>query len=319
MKKSFKSYVQKLTPLRLRSLVVLACFIFLATTTVFASGDKGSKFGGVQIGAITYSYRSLPDQSLQAVLNYILESGLSSVELMGDVAERYAGLPQTKDPEVIRQWRTTVSMDKFKEIKKMFNSKGVKIHILKLGDKGWSDEEIDYAFKACKAVGAVGISMEISEAAAIRMQPFAKKHKRYVIFHNHGQPGDPNFSFDKILALGNKLMLNFDAGHYFGATGIPPMQLIERLHDRIVSIHIKDKTGPKAADPNKNQPFGKGETPVVEILQLIQKNKWPITCDIELEYTVPKESDAVKEVVKCVAYCKLALLPNLLNVPYLIK
>jgi len=41
---------------------------------------------------------------------------------------------------------------------------------------------------------------------------------------------------------------------------------------------------------------------------MVQKNKWPITCDIELEYTIPDGSDAVKEVVKCVAYCKAALL-----------
>jgi sugar phosphate isomerase/epimerase len=270
-------------------------------------GNKGSRYGGVQIGAITYSYRSMPDQSLNAYLNYIVQSGLSSVELMGNIAEQYAGIPQTKDAEAIRQWRTTVSMEKYKEIKKMFKAKGIKINILKLGDKGWSAAEIDYAFKACKAVGAVGISMEISEEAAKRMQPFAEKHDLFVIFHNHGQPGDPNFSFDKVLALGSKLMLNFDAGHYFGATGLHPNGLIERLHDRIVSVHLKDKTGPKAAEPNKNQPFGKGETPVVEMLQLIQKRGWPINCDIELEYTVPAESDAVKEVVKCVAYCKAAL------------
>jgi len=249
----------------------------------------------------------MPDQSLNAVLNYVVKSGLSSVELMGDVAERFAGIPASKDPVAIRQWRTTVSMDKFKEIKKLFKSKGVKINILKLGDKSWSDAEIDYAFNACKSVGAVGLTMEISEEAAKRMEPFAEKHKLYVIFHNHGQPGDPNFSFDKVLALGSMLRLNLDAGHYFGATGLNPCKLIERLHDRIISIHVKDKTGPKAADPNKNQSFGKGETPVVEMLQLIQKNKWPITCDIELEYTVPAESDAVKEVVKCVAYCKAAL------------
>ena len=105
-------------------------------------------------------------------------------------------------------------------------------------------------------------------------------------------------------------MLNLDAGHYFGATGVDPTILIDRLHNRIVSIHIKDKTGPKAADPNKNQPFGKGDTPVVEILQLIQKKGWPITCDIELEYPVPEGSDAVKEVTKCLAYCKAALLPK---------
>ncbi len=281
--------------------------IFSSTTAV---GKQSSKFSGVQIGSITYSYRSMADQSLDAVLNYIVQSGLSSVELMGDVAERFAGIPQTKDAEAIRQWRTTVSMDKFREIRKKFKSKGVQIHILKLGDKSWSDEEINYAFNACKAVGAVGISMEISEDAAKRMQPFGEKHNLFVIFHNHGQPGDPNFSFDKVLAMGSKLMLNFDAGHYFGATGVNPALLIQRLHSRIISIHIKDKTGPKASDPNKNQAWGKGETPVSEILQLIQKNNWPIFCDIELEYTIPAGSDAVSEVGKCVDFCRAILVPK---------
>ena len=306
-----KKHFQKSSCSVIRTLTTLAFATLLFTSAGPAFGENGSKFGGVQIGAITYSYRSMPDQSLNAVLNYILQSGLSSVELMGDVVERYAGIPQnTKDLEAIRQWRTTVSMDKFIEIRKMFNSKGVKIHILKLGDRKWSDAEIDYAFNACKTLGAVGISMEISEEAAKRMEPFAEKHNLYVIFHNHGQPKDPNFSFDKPLSYGPKLMLNFDAGHYFGATGIHPNVLIERLHDRIVSIHLKDKTGPKATDPDKNQPFGKGETPVAEILRLVQKKGWPITCDIELEYNVPEGSDAVKEVVKCVEYCRAALLPQ---------
>ena len=310
MKKIIKSCLRRLSLVSLQSLGFLILVSILVQTQTSVAGNKGSKFGGVQIGAITYSYRSMPDQSLNAYLNYIVQSGLSSVELMGNIAEQYAGIPQTKDVVAIRQWRSSVSMDKYKEIKKLFKSKGIKINILKLGDKSWSDAEIDYAFNACKAVGAVGISMEISEDAAKRMQPFAEKHNLYVIFHNHSQPGDPNFSFDRVLALGSKLMLNFDAGHYFGATGLHPNGLIERLHNRIVSVHIKDKTGPKAADPNKNQPFGKGETPVIEMLQLIQKKGWPITCDIELEYTVPAESDAVKEVVKCVAYCKAALVKN---------
>jgi sugar phosphate isomerase/epimerase len=288
-------------------IILVASFILPSTTS--AASKKGSKFGGVQIGTITYSYRSMPDQSLTGMLNYALQSGLSSVELMGGAVEEYAGIPQSKDPQVIQKWRSTVSMEKFKEMRKLFNKKGVKIDILKLGDKSWSDAEIDYAFNACKALGARGITMEISEEAGKRMAPFAEKHNLYAIFHNHGQPGDPNFSFDKVLAYGPKLMLNLDFGHYFGATGVNPCILIERLHDRIASLHVKDKTGPKASDPNKNQQFGKGDTPVTEILQLVQKNKWPITCDIELEYTLPQGSDAVKEVTKCVEYCRAALLP----------
>ena len=34
-------------------------------------------FNGVQIGTITYSYRSMPDQSAEATLKYILDSGIS--------------------------------------------------------------------------------------------------------------------------------------------------------------------------------------------------------------------------------------------------
>ncbi len=291
----------------LKAIALLFVSAFLFQSFAKAADKPNSKFGGVQVGAITYSYRSMPDQTLAGMLNYSLQSGLSSIELMGGAVEQYAGIPQSKDAKVIADWRSTVSMDKFKEVRKMFNSKGIKINILKLGESKWSDSEIDYAFKVCKTLGAVGITMEISEESAKRMAPFADKHKLYVIFHNHGQPGDPNFSFDKSLSYGSRLMLNFDAGHYFGATGLNPCLLIERLHNRIVSIHIKDKTGPKAAEPNKNQQFGKGETPVNEMLQLVQKNKWPIECDIELEYNVPEGSDAVKEVVKCVAYCKAAL------------
>ena len=275
-----------------------------------AQKEADSKIEGVQIGTITYSYRSMPDQSLTGILNYVKMSGISSVELMGTQVEQYAGIPQTKDAEVLKKWRSTVSMKKFKEVGKMFKDHGVGIHILKLGSHKWSDIEIDYAFKVCKALGAKGITMEISEEAAKRMAPFAEKHKLYVIFHNHSQPGMPGFSFEKFLSYDPKLMLNLDVGHYYGATGENPCNVLKRLHDRIVSIHIRDKTGPEASSPNKNRQFGDGQTPVVEMVQLIRNKKWPIYCDIELEYPIPKGSDAVTEVKKCVDYCRVALMAD---------
>ncbi|MDR1602643.1 MAG: sugar phosphate isomerase/epimerase [Tannerella sp.] len=287
------------------SVAIIAGSMHIAAGTA----DKpDSKFGGVQIGAITYSFRSMPDQSIAATLDYAVKAGLSSVELMGGPVEQYAGIPDDKN--AVRQWRTTVSMSKFKEIRKMFKDKGVKIDILKLGDASWSDEEIDYAFKVCKTLGAKGITTEIDEKAAVRLLPFAEKHKLYVILHNHGQPGNPDFSFEKVLSLGGWLMLNFDAGHYFGATGKNPCDVVRRLHNRIASIHFKDKTGPGATPADTNRPWGEGQTPIAEILQLIQKEKWPITCDIELEYEVPAGSDAIAEVSKCVEYCRKILAPG---------
>ena len=80
--------------------------------------------------------------------------------------------------------------------------------------------------------------------------------------------------------------------------------LIEKLHSRIFSIHIKDKTSKDADPSDSNMPWGEGDTPLGDILDLIQENGWPIYCDIELEYKVPEDSDAVKETAKCVAYCR---------------
>ncbi len=288
-----------------------------------------SVFGGVQIGAITYSWRSMPG-SAEDILKYCVECGISSIELMGDVAEKYAGLPQSparpprgtvmsdddkavfakavKDAaEAQRLWRISSPMTRFNDLRKMFNDAGVKIHIAKFSPENWSDEEIDYSFKAAKALGAKGVCNEIGDNACRRMGPIAQKNGMYAIFHQHEQPGKAGWTFDKFLELSPANMLNFDAGHYFGATGLHPNGIIERLHNRIVSVHLKDKTGPYSNPPNTNMAWGKGETPVADILLLIKKNKWPINVDIELEYPVPQGSDAVAEVKKCVEYCKSIL------------
>lgn len=292
-----------------------------------------SKFGGVQIGAISYSYRSMPGGA-ENMLNYLLASGLSSVELMGNTIEEYAGIPDIRIPtyprgtvlteeqqaeikaarelqaEEHRKWRLSVPMDKFRELRKMYNDAGVNIDIAKLGSPNWTDEEIDYAFTVAKILGARGITTEISMNAATRLSPFADKHQLYVIFHNHGQPGQPGFSFEEFLAVGPNLMLNLDVGHYFGATGNHPNEVLNRLHDRIISIHLKDKTGPNSNPADTNMPFGKGETPLADILLLLKEKKWPITADIELEYPIPEGSDAVAEVSKCVEYCKAILIQD---------
>jgi sugar phosphate isomerase/epimerase len=284
-----------------------------------------SKFGGVQIGAITYSWRSMPGTA-EDTLKYCLECGISSIELMGNVPELYAGMPQANIPRPQRdateeqkaayqkaatelaaeqkKWRTTVPMTKFEELRKIYNDAGVKIHIVKFSPENWSDEEIEYAFKAAKAMGAKGVSTEIGDKSAQKLGPVAAKHGMYNILHQHGQPGEPGWNFDKFLDFHPANMLNFDAGHYFGATGLHPNGLIERLYNRIFSIHMKDKTGKNSNPPNTNMAWGKGETPVSDILLLLKKQKWPIYVDIELEYPVPEGSDAVKEVKKCVEFCK---------------
>src|SRR6478735_2504950 len=58
-----------------------------------AQSKPNSLINGVQIGAITYSYRSMPEQTGEATLKYLVDSGLSACELMDGPAENFAGAP----------------------------------------------------------------------------------------------------------------------------------------------------------------------------------------------------------------------------------
>lgn len=284
-----------------------------------------SKVGGVQLGLTTYCYRSIP-HSLEETLGYVLQSGVNSLE-MRSVLEEGLGIPQgqrqgrpgaqvteqdkaqrAKSAQELREaqkkWRLSLPMSKYADIRKMYNKAGVDIHIAKFVPSSWSDEEIDYAYNAAKALGAYGITDEFTDEAAQRLGKFAEKHNSLAIYHTHGQFGMPGFDIDKYLGYSKANRLNLDIGHYYGSTGNHPNTIIEKYHTLIPSIHVKDKTGPKNEHPNENREFGKGETPIADVLLLIKKQKWPINVDLELEYNIPQGSDPVKEVTKCIEYMR---------------
>jgi sugar phosphate isomerase/epimerase len=298
----------------------------------FAIGTQtkkpNSKVGGVQLGLTTYCYRSIP-HNLEEVLQYVLQSGVNTVE-MRSVLEEGLGIPQAASraggggnlteaqkaerakaaadlKEAQRKWRLSLQMQKYADIRKMYNKAGVDIHIAKFVPSSWSDEEIDYAYNAAKELGAYGITDEFTDEASKRLGKFAEKHNSLAIYHTHGQFGMPGFDIDKYLGYSPANRLNLDVGHYYGSTGLHPNDIIEKYHKLIPSIHIKDKTGPKHAQPNTNMEFGKGETPIADILLLIKKEKWPINVDLELEYPIPEGSDPVKEVTKCIEYMRAIL------------
>ncbi len=294
-----------------------------------AAAKPNSVFNGVRIGVITYSYRGV-ETTAQGTLQALLKSGISEVELMSGPVDDYVGLaggarggprsgkgkgkgaPKSEQEkgsarqsqEEQRKRRLAVPMAKYEALRKMYNDAGVNIHIVKydsIGAEGMTDEEIDNCFQAAKALGAVGITRELSDPIAKRLGPFADKHKIWIGFHNHTKITPTTYD-EGILSYGKYLGINFDIGHYLAGTGQSPIPFIEKHHERIVSLHLKDRT--KAGG---NVAWGQGETPIKEVLQLMRKNKWTFPADIELEYRVPEGSDAVTEVAKCVQYCKAAL------------
>jgi len=203
------------------------------------------------------------------------------------------------------QWRLSVSMDKYRALRKLYNDAGVNIHIVKfgnIGDGNMTDGEIDYYFNVAKALGARGITRELSEDAAKRLGPIADKHKIMIGFHNHTQMTPTTYD-GSMLSYGKYLGINFDIGHYVAGTNRSPIPIIEKHHDRILSLHLKDRK----VNNGPNMPFGQGDTPVALVLQLLKREKWTFPADIELEYPVPQGSDPVTETTKCVQFCKEAL------------
>ncbi len=265
-----------------------------------AAARPDSVFGGVQIGVITYSFRSLPG-SAEELLGYVTECGICSIELMGGPADQFA--QAYMQSEEGRQ--SADPMAGYKALRKMYSDAGVGIHIIKygnIGNPGMPDEQIDRCFEIAKAVGARGITREISEEAAERLGPFADKHEIMIGFHNHTQITPTTYDGD-ILSHGKYLGINLDIGHYVAGTNESPIPLIEKHHERMLSLHLKDRK----KDNGPNVPFGEGDTPIAETLQFMSRNNLTFPGDIELEYPIPEGSDAVQEVARCVEYCRKAL------------
>ncbi len=303
--------------------------VFAAPNIITNLYKPNSRINGVQIGVITYSFRSMPCSAGQ-IIKYCTETGINALELMGNTGEAFAGAPHTSTepsgfpagprpqptPEQIAEreakarevaeWRARVSMDKFEELRKMFNQAGISIYAWKpnaLNDKS-TDAEIDYTFRSAKALGATHVTVELPKEASHskRLGTFASKHKLGVGYHGHLQ--QTFTAWDEALAQSKYNGLNFDMGHYVAA-GFNPIPLISSKYEHIYSMHTKDRKSKE--NGGDNLLWGEGNTPITQVLQLMKKNKYKFPATIELEYNVPSDSDAVKEVAKCLEYCRKAL------------
>jgi sugar phosphate isomerase/epimerase len=289
--------------------------------------SPNSTIDGVRIGTITYSYRTMRDQTAEATLRYVVESGISQIELMNGPAESFAGAPQggrgggggrrgeppTPEQQAaqreaaarLKQWRTSVSMDRFKALRRMYNGAGVTIYAWKALNPNMSDEEFEYVFNVAAALGCTHTTLELPTDVAqlTRIGAFAEKRKIYAAYHTHLQGSMT--AFDQAFAASPANRANIDLGHYVAATGESPIPFLRKFHDRIASVHLKDRQTP--AHGAGNLLWGKGDTPLREILQLMKKERYDFPASIELEYDVPEGSNAVTEVGKCLDYCRAAL------------
>ena len=292
---------------------------FIKKTSLLSLGMIGYSFnlpiikniGGVDISVITYSFQA-GTEDMETIIQYCLDSKSDNIELMGNHVERTIGMPRSRRDSA--DWRANVSMKEFKKVKKEFDQNGINIFAYKpycMSPRN-KDEEIEYAMKATKALGADYVTAELTdETNTKRISYYAEKHDVKVGYHGHLQSTDIAWNF----ALDNSKnnYINLDIGHYIAVGGVNTketlLKFIENNHDRICSLHLKDRNAPTETNPDDrdNKIWGQGDTPIKEVLLLMQKNSYNFTATIEREYPIPEGSNAVQEVIRCMDYCKSVL------------
>ena len=271
---------------------LLAC----AATPVLGA-KLNPKVNGVKLGVQSYSFR---DRSLDEAIKAMQALGIGCCEAWNGHIE-----PLKAPREELRKWRETVSMEPFREARKKFDDAGIEL----LGytyplREDFSDKEIERGFEMARALGVKFLTASSNVSNAKRIDVFAAKAKIPVGMHNHSRIAPNDFArpedFEQAMAgMSKYINVNLDIGH-FVASGFDPVAFTRKHHGRIVSIHLKDRR----KDQGANVPFGEGDTPIKDVLQLLRKEKWAIPAVIEYEY---KGADSVAEVKKCFDYCKAAL------------
>ncbi|HTX38787.1 MAG TPA: TIM barrel protein [Bryobacteraceae bacterium] len=215
---------------------------------------------------------------------------------------------RAEEAKKLSDWRLSLSMDKIKNFRKKYETAGVLIQILKVDNfNSFSDGVTDYFFEVAKNLGAHAISTEGRLSDIERLGKFADKHKMMVGYHGHtAGPGGEAFgapeNWEKAMAVAKYNGINLDLGHFVVGNHTSPIPFMTKYHDRVTHIHVKDRKYDGATVP-----FGQGDVPIVEALQLMKKNQWKFQATIEFEYPVPEGSDLLTEMGKCVEYCKKAL------------
>jgi len=282
-----------------------------------------STVNGVHIGVQTYSFRDLPrpagaPDAVDLVIKAMKDSGVSECELFAPQLEpaqptggRGArGAPPSpeavKARDDLRKWRLETPLDHFTAVRKKFDAAGLTIYAYCFNmNNSFTDAEIDRGFQIAHALGTGVMTTSTTLDVAKRIAPFAEKHKMAVAMHGHSNIDDPNEfatpdSFAAAMKISKLFKVNLDIGH-FTAANFDAIAYIKQHHADITNIHLKDRK----KNQGDNLPWGEGDTPIRETLQLLKREKWPIRAYVEYEYR--GTGSPIEEVKKCMAFAKQAL------------
>ena len=298
------------------------------TVPAIAAKKIDSVVHGIQFGLQSYIFTGigLPQDSLvDVVIASMVESRLGECDLYAPLVEpaqfwdriRAGGTAApggTVPPEVaadrarareeLARWRTSVSLDYFRAIRKKFDGAGIDIYGLS-GFPGSTEEELTRTYEIADVLGANLITLSINLSGARRIAPLAEKHRFLV-----GIQGNPNMSvtnpdaiakpenYEQAVALSKSYWISFDIGDATGG-GYDALKFVETHHDRITLLYLKDRRKDRLSVP-----WGEGDSPVAQVLRLVRDNKYPIRCYLDCDY---KTTDRPADVKRSFEYAKTVL------------
>lgn len=286
---------------------VSAAALLGAVTPAEAAGEPT----GVRLGVQTYSFRDWlgkPGDMTDKMIAAMHQLGIKECELWEpSVQPPELWPPAAGDAriEAVRKWRLGPGLDDIKAHAAKLRAAGIRVFAFNysLYDQ-CTDAEIVRGIEISHALGAKVMTASTTLTMAKRSVPFFEKDGLLLALHGHSNVSDPNqfaapASFEAGLAMSKLYQVNLDIGH-FSAAGFDPVDFLQKHHDRITNLHIKDRK----RNDGPNMPFGQGDTPIKAVLRLLQRERYPIPAYIEYEYS--GTGNVTDEVGKCLAYVRAA-------------
>jgi sugar phosphate isomerase/epimerase len=254
---------------------------------------KPSVVGGLQIGVQSFTYRKL---SLDRMIESMRSVGLGSVELWTGHLD-----PEKHDEA------------DFKAARGKLDAAGITVNAYCVNFRpDVSAELLDKAFKGAGLLGTSLMTTSTEKSVVPRLDEWCRKYGVTIGLHNHWLgdswfKGDPKQNFEgpadyaeALAGRSKQVAINLDIGH-FSAAGHDPVAFFREQHERIVSLHVKDRD--KDAERTYRR-FGHGATPIVDVLKLARRLKYRYPANLEYEMD---EDDPTEGVRDSFEYVKRAL------------
>ncbi len=288
-----------------------------------ATGDSANAANtSVRLGATTWSLRDMarvPGQdNIDDIIKPLKSAGVTEIDLWSYNAEPAGpntgpGAPPppaaypikihlfTKEEiaaamlqarNLTRDWRLSTPVSHFAEMRVKFASAGISVTSFTVKyDDTFTDQEIDITMEQAITLGASFVNAPGNADVLKRLASFADKHQLNIAVNDFAMAASLPSSRFKI---------NADIGAITAANG-SPVAFIQEHHDAIAQLTIKDRR----LKQGKNEQFGDGDTPVLNVLKLVKEKKYAFPVFAEYEYLglgTPGE-----ELQRCMDYMRTAL------------